>query len=197
MKYNKGFAPLILVAIIAGALVIGGGAYYLGKNSNNKEVKLEEKNVLQENQIVDGSQKDYFNEDFTINESQNSISTTLPAKYIGAKNWPPVVQRSTIQYSCIPNSGSGDVPKTVIQKKINNKTYCITSMIDAGAGQRFGEYTYTTINGNGTKTVSFELGWSSCGGYGGPGDIEYDQCQITVSGFLNNLDAVIDSLMSK
>lgn len=34
MKYNKGFAPLILVAIIVGALVIGGGGYYVSKNKN-------------------------------------------------------------------------------------------------------------------------------------------------------------------
>lgn len=50
MKYNKGFTPLVLLAIIAGALIIGGGAYYLGKSSNveNKEV-VETQNQIQNN----------------------------------------------------------------------------------------------------------------------------------------------------
>jgi len=67
MKYNKGFAPLILLAIIVGALVIGGGSYYLGKSkgqdkkvgenintSNNKEVGdiLQQDNDSVKNPIV-------------------------------------------------------------------------------------------------------------------------------------------------
>ena len=33
MKYNKGFAPIAIIAIVVGALVIVGGTYYLGKSS--------------------------------------------------------------------------------------------------------------------------------------------------------------------
>lgn len=44
MKYNKGFVPMILIAIIVGALIIGGGVYYLGKNKGE-----ENKNVVENN----------------------------------------------------------------------------------------------------------------------------------------------------
>lgn len=44
MKYNKGFAPVLIVLIVLGALVVGGGAYYLGKN----KVK-DNKNVVENN----------------------------------------------------------------------------------------------------------------------------------------------------
>ena len=130
-----------------------------------------------------------------VNETPKP-SITLPTKYVGAQqDWPPLIKNSPVAYSCVSNSGSGDVPKTIVQKKINNRIYCITSMIDAGAGSRFGEYTYITANGTGSKTTAFSLRWSSCGGYGGPGDAEYDECQAVVSSFLNNLDMTIDSFM--
>jgi len=124
-------------------------------------------------------------------------TTELPAKYLDSQNWPPVVKTSGFAYSCKLSSGSGDVPTVVVEKTINGKKYCITSLIDAGAGSRFGEYTYTTpsTSGSGTKTASFNLRWSSCGGYGAPGEVQYDECMSIVSTFLNRLDEMVDSLM--
>jgi len=123
------------------------------------------------------------------------ISTTLPTKYLDSQNWPPVIKTSGFAYSCKISSGSGDVPTVVEEKIINGKKYCVTSLMDAGAGSRFGEYTYTTpsTSGSGTKTTSFNLRWSSCGAYDKP---ESDQCQTTVSTFLNKLDVMVDSIMS-
>ena len=51
MKYNKGFAPLIILAIVAGALIIGGGVYYLGKSSEFENKKI----IKDPNVIVGGS----------------------------------------------------------------------------------------------------------------------------------------------
>jgi hypothetical protein len=141
--------------------------------------------------------RDYSDDWFTIDSSAKNISTALPAKYLSSQNWPPVVKISNFAYSCKLSSGTGDVPTVIQEKTINGKKYCITSLIDAGAGSRFGEYAYTTpnISGSGTKTISFNLRWSSCGGYGAPGEAQYDECMITVSTFLNRLDEVVDSLM--
>ena len=47
MKYNKGFAPILIALIVAGALVIGGGAYYLGKSSSNVEKAIEVNNQVE------------------------------------------------------------------------------------------------------------------------------------------------------
>jgi len=71
----------------------------------------------------------------------------------------------------------------------------VTVTIDAAAGSRYGEYTYITANGSGTKKTNFTLRWPNCGVYGGPGDVEYDQCQTNQTTFFNDLDALIDSLM--
>lgn len=121
-----------------------------------------------------------------------TISTALPAKYLDSQNWPPIIKTSSSKYTCAPGSKIDDAPSVVEERVINNKKYCITSFIDAGAGNRFGTYSYMTTNGTGSKTASFSLKWSSCGAYDKP---EADQCQTTVSTFLNNLDAMVDSLM--
>lgn len=290
MKYNKGFATLILVAIIAGALVIGGGAYYLGKNSNNKEVKLEEKNILQENQIVNDSKKDCLpttppfikilspiggesyiaGQEAEINwkscnisdetnmsifldgfESMNSpyrwnalattgsytwtvpdmsffktstsfglgfnaggihassgiftinspkISTTLPAKYVGAQEgWPPVIKHIQGVYSCNVGTTNPDINEKTVQKTINSRKYCIKSSSEGAAGSSYLAYTYTTtsLNGNGLETTSFVLRFINCGGYGGPDDTQHKECKKTQTDFTSNLDNLIDSLMSK
>ncbi|MFA6999721.1 MAG: hypothetical protein WC241_01245 [Candidatus Paceibacterota bacterium] len=75
MEYNKGFAPVLIAIIIAGALVIGGGAYYWGKykgenkkvGENSNEVKsvdqvnknIEKKGVKTQVNINAGYQVEY------------------------------------------------------------------------------------------------------------------------------------------
>lgn len=131
--------------------------------------------------------------DYQPPTTNTPISTTLSPKYMGSQNWPPVVQSSTVAYSCTPDAGVGEVPTEVTEKIINGRTYCITNVTEAAMGQRFGDYIYTTADGSGTKTASFNLQWSSCGGYGGPGDAQYDECQSVVTNFFNNLDNTVDS----
>ena len=36
MKYNKGFAPVLILVIVLGVLVVGGVAYFAGKSSAPK-----------------------------------------------------------------------------------------------------------------------------------------------------------------
>jgi len=51
MKYNKGFALIALLAIIAGVLVVGGGAYLWGKNRGEEKKGIE--NPIVNNQMTD------------------------------------------------------------------------------------------------------------------------------------------------
>lgn len=130
---------------------------------------------------------------FTINSSE-TISIALPTKYLSSQNWPPVVTTSSQSYSCnnigvAPNTEGNNI---TAQRIINGKKYCITSVSDHAMSHTYTDYTYTTINGNGTKTTSFSLGVVSCGVYD---KVEADQCQVSVSTFLNKLDVMVDSLM--
>lgn len=63
MSKNKGIIGIgLILAIVLGIVVIGGGAYYLGKGSLKQEVKVEENNLSNnENQnspVVDNTQTD-------------------------------------------------------------------------------------------------------------------------------------------
>lgn len=184
---NTGTATITLPTSFGGGQAsVTSGNYYkmrleLGGNAMNKVAPVDESDNL-----------------FTINSATNTILTVLPAKYIGSQNWPPVVKISGSAYSCKISSGSGDVPTVVEEKNINGKKYCKTSFVDAGAGSRFGTYLYMTANGSGSKTASFNLSWSSCEGYrdnSSTGEAEYNECNNTVSTFLNKLDVMVDSLM--
>jgi hypothetical protein len=42
MKHNKGFTSIIIALILVGILIIGGGVFYLSKNSIDKKIKIEE-----------------------------------------------------------------------------------------------------------------------------------------------------------
>ncbi len=121
-----------------------------------------------------------------------TYSTILPQYVSGQEGWPPAIQTSSEAYSC--EAGHSEM-LDVTEKIINNKNYCITTSVDAGAGQRYGQYKYTRANGMGTKTTYFTLRWPSCGVYGGPGDAQYNQCQSNQNTFFANLDLLIDSLM--
>ena len=121
-----------------------------------------------------------------------TYSTALPQYISGQTGWPPVIRNLNETYVC---ETSHSQMLDVTEKIINNKNYCITTSVDAGAGQRYGQYKYTRANGTGTKTTYFTLRWPSCGVYGGPGDAQYDQCQSNQNTFFGNLDLLIDSLM--
>ncbi len=125
-----------------------------------------------------------------------NVSTTLP-KYMGTMasgaGWPPVIKVSTNTYSC--NPGVSNEVSTVVEKTINGKKYCVSSFIDAAAGSRGGEYTYTRKETAGTKVASFSLRWPNCGVYGGPGDSQYEQCNNSQAAFFGGLDSLIDNLM--
>jgi len=303
MKYNKGFAPLVVLLIVLGVLAVGGVAYFAGKSSAPKNevadnsnytspitnnnppaqtpppqnpkqptplplcvpsitvlspnggevyiagqqitVKWTSCNVPTTNQDVllyllnysqngtgysignstvnDGTEvvtlpnnpqqpgkyykirislfpvamggsnlEDDSDNLFTINAP---VSTTISSPYITGTKWLPTIQTSSTAYSCISSSSESSEVSTVVQKVINGKTYCVSTTIDGGAGHFGGDYIYTRANGSGTKTAIFQLQWNNCGGYGGPGDTQYDQCKIDQANVFSNLDAMVDSLM--
>ena len=98
MKYNKGFAPIAIIAIIVGALVIIGGTYYLGKSSNEikKEVKIDENNSQKENLIMD-------NKENIITEKQKDTT-----KINETSDWNKYTFKST---TYLPKSFSLKYPK--------------------------------------------------------------------------------------
>ena len=187
---NKNTIFIILLVIII--LILGYVAFFRPQNVNQNygnDNQIPVTNTVENNTVQNPAQNN-----LPVNTNNPvSISTTLPQYISGQQGWPPVVQTSGSHYSCTPaHSEMGDT----VEKIINNKNYCITSFIDAAAGNRYGTYTYTTAGIQGSlKTTTFTLHWPSCGGYGGPGDPTYNQCNTNQTNFFAGLDSLIDSLM--
>ena len=175
MKYNKGITSLAILLIILGIAVVGGAAYYVGKST----VPKSETPITITTPIL-------------TDQAPVTTAPTLP-HYFGSKHWPPTIQTSSAAYACtLTHTEVGDT----VQKTINGKTYCVTTSSDCGAGHCGSDYTYTRANGSGTKTATFSLEWNNgCGGYGGPGDPQFDECHAEQTTFFGNLDNLIDSLM--
>lgn len=87
---NKGFATIVILGIILGALVIGGGAYYLGAKKNFEESKTEyilntgedEENINNEEIKSDNSNLSNW-KDFSFNGNQYlpSLSFSYPSNW--------------------------------------------------------------------------------------------------------------------
>ncbi|OGI61813.1 hypothetical protein A2645_01015 [Candidatus Nomurabacteria bacterium RIFCSPHIGHO2_01_FULL_39_9] len=175
---KKGFVNIVLIIVIV--LIAGGAGYYFAKQSTKEK-------AVQTELVVQEEQKEI--KDIVLPSA--AVSTTLPTPYISAQeNWPPVIQNSSTAYSC--TATSSETSETA-EKIINGRTYCITDFTDCGAGSCYSDRTYVTADSSGTKTTNFTLRYQNCGGYGGPGDTEFDQCSSARSNF--NLDEIIDSLM--
>ncbi|MCX6756532.1 MAG: hypothetical protein NTW35_00015 [Candidatus Nomurabacteria bacterium] len=194
MENKKNTIVIILLIIII--LILGYVAFLKPQNANKNDVsdtQIPVTNIPVQNPVVTNSPQN----NLPVNTNNPvSLSTTLPQYIGGQSGWPPVIENSVASYSCAQVTHSGYGPNgSNIEKIINGKKYCITSSVDAAAGHRYGTYVYTTANGSGTKMTSFILGWPSCGGYGGPGDPQYNQCQTNQDTFFASLDALIASLM--
>ncbi|MFZ2072741.1 MAG: hypothetical protein WAV10_03630 [Minisyncoccia bacterium] len=113
MKKNKaclrrqGFVGLgILIAIIA-ALAIGGGAYYMGENSNTLP-KLEENNLQQKEQ----SQNNVVNVPVVNISTQNITTTSTTISCIKENNC--CIQATDCKY--ISYTGGCNTPEYVVKK---------------------------------------------------------------------------------
>lgn len=144
MKQNKGFIGLgLIVAIVLGIVVVGGGAYYLGKNSSRSDSSYmpdkecgfngekcidKDKNLQQDqNQIVFENKKDFslFPEESSTETFKNQPGEIKSIKADGSNKWVLSVDLLTLNPKWIPG-GSEEVflnQNTKIRNlNINNET---------------------------------------------------------------------------
>ncbi len=119
------------------------------------------------------------------------VSDMLPTPYISAQSgWPPVIQNSDKAYSCVPGSY---IPIEIWERTIDGKKYCVKIESEGAMSHIYRKYTYTTVNGTGTKTASFILSWvNDCGPYSDP---EFTECQEAQASF--DLDSIVDGIFSQ
>ncbi len=189
---NKDKKIIIGLFFIILVLVIGGLAFYAGKNSREEsKLPVRENNLPQENQLVNTPVQNN-----TVVNTNVQPSTILP-QYIGGQNWPPVIKTSTVAYSCVSGVVGMGGRTVTTEKIINGKTYCVAYTEEGAMGKIYKTYTYTTALGSGTKaTMPFTLSYQECGVYRDnsvSGGAIYNQCNTNELNF--NIDAVMTGLM--
>ncbi len=80
MKLNKGFGAIAVLLIIVGALIIGGGAYYMGKSSNALPKNVVENNLPQEeqNNVANNPVQNNVVNNVATNTETNCLPNTAP-----------------------------------------------------------------------------------------------------------------------
>jgi hypothetical protein len=98
MKYNKGFAPLVVLLIVLGVLAVGGVAYFAGKSSTPKNEVADNSNYyppVQQNQNSP-----------TTNNNPPQQQTPPPANNSPQQQTPPPVVACTPSIAVLsPNGG--------------------------------------------------------------------------------------------
>ncbi len=77
--------------------------------------------------------------------------------------WPPEIVVSPDQFSCQPSTKKYEPGDQVItQRNIEGRQYCVAVAYDAGAGNRWSMYKYTTVLKDKTITLAFTIHSGAC-----------------------------------
>lgn len=114
----------------------------------------------------------------------------LSTKYIGTQTWPPTIEAATAQYSCdVTDEEETRQGKTVAQKVINGRIYCITSENEAASGTTYTTYAYDTPKNGKMLSIGFVLKYPQCADYDEDRSVA---CTQERQDF--DLDAIVDEI---
>ncbi len=128
MKYNKGFAPVLVLIIALGVLAVGGVAYFAGKNSAPK------------NEVSDNS--NYFpatEQNYTPPTTNNNPPATSNTNNVT----PPVIAKPSITVNS-PNGGEAWKRDTTQIIKWSSLNYSKVAYVDIRLVRTNGNSPYTT-----------------------------------------------------
>lgn len=107
----------------------------------------------------------------SIGSSERSDTAKLPlsslqnSEYISVLDWPPLTQTVEEPYSCLEAGLENERAGVTKRKLINDREYCVTSVVEGAAGSIYTQYAYATeINGK-TVILTFSTRASQCANY--------------------------------
>lgn len=95
MKYNKGFAPILILVVVLGVLAVGGVAYFAGKSSAPK------------NEVNDNSNFPPVDQNYSTPTTNNNPSVTSNTNN---NVTPPVIAKQSASITVLSPSGGERVP---------------------------------------------------------------------------------------
>ncbi len=127
-----------------------------------------------------------------VNGQQFSYPKTL-GRYISLQPATPTVKLLVEEYSCKTGTSKNDgMIMTTIEKKINSKTYCISTSSEGAAGHTYKNFEYTSKEASDfLGHANFTLSYPNCGNYG---EDEEAVCRKDQKSL--NIDAMADRMVN-
>ena len=114
----------------------------------------------------------------------------LSANFISAQTWPPKVSISGMAYNCPVTDASSSLPDRTTERRVDNRTYCVTATSEGAAGSVFTDYTYSRVKDGKLINISFALRYPQCDNYDDP---QKSDCKGERETF--DLDSIIDKIV--
>ncbi len=125
--------------------------------------------------------------------TQFMYPSPLPTRYVKAQAWPPLVEMTADEFSCIEGNmvASDGSPKHFERRVLGEHTYCVATSVEGAAGSTYTNYEYFIPQGDFVVRVAFTLQTPQCLNYDEP---ERGLCQEEQASF--NVDALVDRVAS-
>jgi hypothetical protein len=129
-----------------------------------------------------------------IDENQKikfQYPSSLIAKYISTVEWPPVltIDENNHEFVCDETPATSSLLARTMQRKVDNRVYCLYASSEGAAGSVYTDYTYSTLWNGKTVKMKFTLQYPRCDNYDEPKQTE---CKGEREVF--DLDGVIDRI---
>lgn len=117
----------------------------------------------------------------------------LPTTYVKAVTWPPEVEVSAEDFTCVVGSvpGTSGGPSLSAQRTIEGREYCVSFVVEGAAGSAYTTYTYTTPQDAVVASVSFTVQKPQCLNYD---EVERNLCKSEQ--LLFNVDQLAVQILS-
>jgi len=129
----------------------------------------------------------------TFEDKEQNISFSYPksftTNYMSVVAWPPKVTVSDKAYNCPVTDATSSLPNRISERRVDDRTYCVTAISEGAAGSVFTEYTYSASRDGKLINIGFTLRYPQCYNYDEP---EKSACEGERETF--DLDSVIDKI---
>lgn len=128
-----------------------------------------------------------------FSDSAQGIAFRYPAKlsaaYTEAFDWPPQVQILDNSFSCSEASSETARGGSTARRMVDDRTYCVTSVVESAAGSVYTQYAYAFPKGDQTIVLTFSTRAPQCGNYNEP---QRSACEGEREAF--DLDGLVDRI---
>lgn len=122
----------------------------------------------------------HFVRQLTLEESLAGLPKKLETKYTTGIDWPPKAILTNETYNCTVAGNETDRAGKTIEKNINNRLYCVTTVAEGAAGSIYYQYAYTTAYNEQTLALTFSVQQPQCDNYDEP---QRSSCKIEQENF--------------